>query len=83
MQIKIITQALFKTVKFVVEIYVSTVLYPLDAVDAQIAAVVILSPLLRVYSFFITLKIVGLVETFGRFSRLLKPGLNMINPCAE
>ena len=27
--------------------------------------------------------IVGLVESFGRFSRLLKPGFNLINPCAD
>jgi erythrocyte band 7 integral membrane protein len=26
---------------------------------------------------------VGLVETFGKFSRLLKPGFNLINPCSE
>ena len=26
---------------------------------------------------------VGLVESFGRFSRLLKPGFNLINPCAD
>lgn len=25
----------------------------------------------------------GLVEAFGQFSRLLKPGLNLINPCSE
>jgi regulator of protease activity HflC (stomatin/prohibitin superfamily) len=25
----------------------------------------------------------GLIETFGKFSRMLKPGLNMINPCSE
>ena len=25
----------------------------------------------------------GLVESFGRFSRMLKPGINLINPCAE
>ncbi len=25
----------------------------------------------------------GLVEAFGKFSRLLKPGFNRINPCSE
>ena len=25
----------------------------------------------------------GLIETFGKFSRMLKPGLNLINPCSE
>ena len=25
----------------------------------------------------------GLVESFGKFKRLLKPGFNMINPCSE
>lgn len=25
----------------------------------------------------------GLVEAFGKFTRLLKPGLNIINPCSE
>jgi erythrocyte band 7 integral membrane protein len=25
----------------------------------------------------------GLVESFGKFSRMLKPGINLINPCAE
>jgi regulator of protease activity HflC (stomatin/prohibitin superfamily) len=29
------------------------------------------------------LKLVGLVEKFGRFNRLLKPGFNLINPCSE
>lgn len=27
--------------------------------------------------------VAGLTETFGRFSRLLKPGFNLINPCSE
>jgi regulator of protease activity HflC (stomatin/prohibitin superfamily) len=31
----------------------------------------------------VTLNLVGLVEAFGRFTRLLKPGINLINPCSE
>ena len=29
------------------------------------------------------LNLVGLVEKFGRFSRLLSPGFNFVNPCSE
>ena len=28
-------------------------------------------------------KVAGIVEEFGRFKRLLKPGFNLINPCSE
>lgn len=28
-------------------------------------------------------KVAGIVEQFGRFTRLLKPGFNYINPCSE
>jgi regulator of protease activity HflC (stomatin/prohibitin superfamily) len=27
--------------------------------------------------------VAGIVEQFGRFTRMLKPGFNIINPCSE
>lgn len=51
-----------------------------DVVDVQTAVAATRWELVKV---FIGINIVGLVESFGRFNRLLKPGLNMINPCSE
>jgi hypothetical protein len=80
-KINITKKVQFKFVKLHVEVYVCYVLFLLDVVDALTAVVAIHCQLLKVNIYFI--HIVGLVESFGRFSRLLKPGLNMINPCAE
>ena len=69
-----------KIVRSDAEICVFCVQRHLDAVDVQ--TVVAASPWGPV-KVFIGVNIVGLVESFGRFNRLLKPGLNMINPCSE
>jgi regulator of protease activity HflC (stomatin/prohibitin superfamily) len=64
---------------FVVVIFVSALPIPLLA--AVVSVLVCMSWLLPIV--WGDLCVVGIVEEFGKFKRLLKPGFNMINPCTE